>query len=90
MFSQNERGIERILRLILGLGLLSYGYWLSGNYWLGYQIARYQIPCWEWSNFSSHGCLVERGLFIAAVGLVPLITGLVGWCPIKSLLRIKP
>jgi hypothetical protein len=28
------------------------------------------------------------GYIMAAVGLVPLITGLVGWCPIYSVLKI--
>ena len=28
------------------------------------------------------------GYIMAAVGLIPLITGLVGWCPIYSILKI--
>ncbi len=27
------------------------------------------------------------GYIMAAVGLIPLVTGLVGWCPIYSILR---
>ncbi len=28
------------------------------------------------------------GYIMAAVGLVPLVTGLIGWCPIYSILKI--
>lgn len=51
---------DRIIRIILGLGLLSLLFFLDGNakYW---------------------------GL----VGLIPLITGLFGFCPIYYLLRIS-
>ena len=28
------------------------------------------------------------GYILAAVGMIPLVTGLVGWCPIYSILRI--
>ena len=90
MFGKNESGVERIFRLFLGLGLLSWGYWISGNYWLAYQVPTYQIPCWLWDNFISHGCMVERGFVIAAIGLIPLSTGLIGWCPLKSILGIRP
>ena len=89
MLAKNEGSVERLFRFILGIGLVSWGYWISGPYWLGYQIPRYQIPCWEWSSFITHGCMVERGFIIAAIGLIPLITGLIGWCPIKYILRIK-
>jgi hypothetical protein len=33
--------------------------------------------------------MVERGFVIAAVGLIPLLTGLIGWCPLKAIFRIK-
>jgi hypothetical protein len=51
---------DRVIRIILGVGLLSLLFLLDGNakYW---------------------------GL----VGLIPLITGLFGICPIYSLLRIN-
>lgn len=29
------------------------------------------------------------GTFLAVFSLVPLLTGLVGWCPLYSLLRIR-
>ena len=90
MFGKNESGVERIFRLFLGLGLLAWGYWISGNYWLAYQVSTYQIPCWLWDNFISHGCMVERGFVIAAIGLIPLSTGLIGWCPLKSILGVRP
>ena len=89
MFSQNEHGLERFFRFFLGLGLVSWGYWISGAYWSSYQVGAYQIPCWEWASFISHGCLIERGFVIALVGLIPLITGLIGWCPLKAILGIK-
>ena len=89
MFCNNERGFERIFRIGLGLGLISWGFWISGTYWLGYAIPTYQIPCWEWGNFISHGCLVERGFTIAVVGLIPTLTGIIGWCPLKAIFGIK-
>ncbi len=89
MVSKNEGGLERLLRVILGVGLISWGVWTSGNYWLDYTIPVHQIPCWEWSNFISHGCLVERGFVISLFGIIPTFTGLIGWCPLKSLFGIK-
>ena len=89
MFCKNENGFERIFRIGLGFGLISWGYWLSGNYWLSYTASTYPIPCWEWSNFISHACLVERGFTIAVVGLIPTLTGIVGWCPLKSIFGMK-
>ena len=89
MFGKNEGTLERFVRLFLGVGLLSWGYWVSGTYWLGYQTPIYPVPCWNWDNFIAHSCMVERGFVIAAVGLIPLLTGLIGWCPLKALFRIK-
>lgn len=51
---------DRIIRIILGLGLLSLLFFLDGN-----------VKYW--------------GL----IGLVPLITGLFGFCPIYYLLKIS-
>ena len=89
MFCRNESSLERIFRLFLGVGLLSWGYWISGDYWLGYQTSVYQIPCWEWGNLITHGCMVERGFVIAIIGLIPFFTGLIGWCPLKSIFGLK-
>ena len=89
MTFKNESGLERFFRLALGLGLISWGVWISGNYWLGYTTPPYQLPCWEWSNFITHACLVERGFTIAVIGLIPTITGILGWCPLKSIFGIK-
>ena len=89
MFCKNEKGFERIFRIGLGFGLVSWGFWLSGNYWLSYEVSTYQIPCWEWGNFISNGCLVERGFTIAVVGLIPALTGIIGWCPLKAIFGIK-
>ena len=90
MFSINETGTERLIRLLLGSGLLSYGYFIAGNYWMAYQPSTYQVPCMELANFMSNGCLVERGIACAAIGLIPFITGLIGWCPLKAVLHINP
>ena len=89
MFMKNEGGVERIARLILGAALIGFGYRISGIYWFGYQVSIYPIQCWDWNNFITHGCMVERGFVIAAVGLIPLLTGLIGWCPLKAIFRIK-
>ena len=86
---KNEGSVERITRLILGGSLVAYGYWVSGTYWLGYKFPLYPIPCWEWDSFIALGCMVERGFILAAIGLIPLLTGLIGWCPLKAIFRIK-
>ncbi|MCS7228614.1 MAG: DUF2892 domain-containing protein [Candidatus Kryptonium sp.] len=56
----NEATWDRILRVIIGLFLLSFLFWMEGSskYW---------------------------GL----IGLVPLITGLIGYCPAYSLFKIS-
>jgi hypothetical protein len=46
---KNVGGIDRILRLVVGLALIGWGV-MTGNLW-------------------------------GAVGLVPLLTALIGWCP---------
>ena len=89
MFYKNEGVTERILRIALGVGLISYGVWVSGTYWSNYTIPTYQIPCWEWNNFISHGCIIERGFIVAVTGIIPIISGIIGWCPLKSLLGLK-
>lgn len=55
---RNEGTIDRILRIVVGLAVISLVF-------VGPQTA------WGW------------------LGLVPLITGLVGWCPAYSLLGIR-
>lgn len=54
----NEGGIDRGLRIIVGLVLI--GLTLAG-----------QIGIWGW------------------IGVVPLVTGLIGWCPAYSLFGLK-
>ncbi len=49
----NVGGIDRILRIVVGAGLLVWGFALSS-------------PPVMW----------------AAIGAVPLLTGLIGWCPV--------
>lgn len=56
---KNVCGIDRALRIIIGLGLL-------GLVFIGPQTA------WGW------------------LGLIPLATGLVGWCPLYNLFGMKP
>jgi len=54
---KNEGNIDRILRVIVGLAILGWGFYAK-NWW-------------------------------GAIGAVPLVTGLMGWCPVYSLLGIK-
>jgi hypothetical protein len=54
----NVGGIDRILRILLGLVLI--GMTLTGN-----------IGIWGW------------------IGVVPLVTGAVGWCPPYAILGIS-
>ena len=58
MFARNEGTIDRALRVVLGLGLISLVF-------VGPQSA------WGW------------------VGLVPLLTGIVGSCPVYSIFGIN-
>ena len=58
MSMMNEGGIDRGLRIIVGLVLI--GLTLAG-----------QIGVWGW------------------IGVLPLATGLVGWCPAYSLFGLK-
>ena len=58
IFPRNEHAADRVIRVILGIGLLSL-------VWIGPQTA------WGW------------------VGLVPLVTGLVGSCPLYRILGIS-
>ena len=86
---QNEGTFERIIRTIIGVALICWGYLESGEYWGSYEIPFYQTPCWVWENFIAHACLIERGFVIAILGTVSLFTGLIGWCPLNSLFRIN-
>ena len=57
---QNVGRVDRWIRIVIGVVLLSLVVFLSGGIrWIG------------------------------LIGLIPLITGLVGYCPIYSLLKIK-
>jgi hypothetical protein len=58
IFPRNEHAADRVIRVILGIGLLSL-------VWIGPQTA------WGW------------------VGLVPLVTGLVGSCPLYRIFGIS-
>ena len=56
--SQNESGLDRIVRVVFGLALLSLVF-IGPHTWFG------------------------------LVGLIPLITGIVGYCPIYGILGIS-
>jgi hypothetical protein len=58
--TQNVGGIDRILRIIVGIALLVWGFVLSDpmNYW-------------------------------GAIGIVPLFTGLISWCPVYPILGLS-
>jgi hypothetical protein len=58
IFPRNEHAVDRVIRVVAGLALLSL-------VWIGPQTA------WGW------------------VGLVPLVTGLVGSCPLYRLFGIS-
>lgn len=58
MFTPNVHPVERVLRTLVGIGVLSLVFWGPKTLW---------------------------GL----LGLVPLLTGLVGWCPPYALLGIS-
>lgn len=54
----NIHPIERIIRVILGVGLTSLAFWGPSNLWF-------------------------------LLGLIPLLTGLIGWCPPYAMLGIN-
>ncbi len=56
--SQNEGGLDRTLRIILGIGLLMLAFIGPKTAW-GY------------------------------IGIIPIITGLMGWCPLYSILGMN-
>ena len=58
---QNVGGIDRILRIVLGLGLIAFAL-------LGPE-SDYRVYAW--------------------IGVVPLLTGLIGWCPAYTLFGFK-
>jgi hypothetical protein len=58
--TQNVGGIDRILRGAIGLALIAWAFFGTGDYHL-----------WGW------------------IGIVPLFTAVVGWCPPYSLLGIS-
>lgn len=60
--STNEGGIDRVLRIIVGLGLIAVALGLVPG------VAPYT---WAW------------------IGVVPLLTGLIGWCPAYSIFGIS-
>lgn len=57
---KNVGGMDKVIRVILGLGLLSLFFILEGNL-----------------------------KYLGLIGLVPLITALIGFCPLYSIFGIK-
>jgi hypothetical protein len=55
MFSQNVGGIDRVLRIVLGLALIAGGFFLLSG---------------------------TVGTVVGVIGFIPLLTGLIGWCPV--------
>lgn len=60
---KNEGGIDRVLRIIVGLAILGGG-------------------AYTWKTTGAFN-------YWALIGIVPLFTGLIGWCPAYTLLDIK-
>ena len=63
MVKVNEAGWDRIVRIVLGIGMLVLGWGGFVDGWLGVAL--------QW------------------LGFVPLLTGLIGWCPLYSLFHIQ-
>jgi hypothetical protein len=59
----NESGLDRIIRIVLGLVLLYLGF----------------------SGIVGGGL----GVLLIVLGLIPLLTGLIGWCPLYALFKIR-
>lgn len=57
-FSKNIHNVERVIRIVAGLVLVSLAFWGPANLWF-------------------------------LLGLIPLATGLMGWCPPYALLGIS-
>lgn len=63
MIQANEAGWDRIVRILLGIGMLVLGW--------GGMVSGIWQPIFQW------------------VGFIPLITGLIGWCPLYSLFHFR-
>jgi hypothetical protein len=55
MFKQNVGGIDRILRIVLGVALIVGGFFFLTS---------------------------TVGTIVGVIGFIPLVTGLLGWCPL--------
>ena len=55
MLTQNVGGVDRIVRIVLGLALIVIGYFVLGG---------------------------TAGIIVGAIGIILLLTGLIGWCPL--------
>lgn len=55
MFTQNVGGIDRIVRIVLGVVLIVAGFFFMTG---------------------------TTGVIVGVIGFIPLLTALVGWCPL--------
>ncbi len=60
---QNESGVDRIIRVVLGIVILALG----------------------WGGVVTGGL----GVFLKIFGLIPLLTGAIGFCPLYALAKIR-
>ena len=60
MFKVNEGGMDRGIRIVLGIVLLALGWYAGGT----------------------------LGITLGVIGLVPLLTGAIGWCPLYAMFNI--
>jgi len=59
----NESGLDRVVRVVLGIVILTFG----------------------WGGVVTGGW----GIFLKVIGFLPLLTGLVGFCPAYALFRFS-
>ena len=59
----NESSVDRIIRVVVGIALLTLG----------------------WGTIVTGGF----GVFLKIIGFVPLLTGIVGFCPLYSLFKFR-
>jgi hypothetical protein len=59
----NESGVDRIVRVVLGVAALGFGWSLGTGGWLG--------------------------ILLLVIGAIMLLTGIVGFCPLYTLLKFS-
>jgi hypothetical protein len=62
MFTLNVGGVDRVVRIVLGLVLIVLGFFfLAGT----------------------------LGTIVGIIGFIPVLTGLIGWCPLYALFKLN-